>query len=113
LSDMSTSLMKKRIREQIWGYLEDHDIARFPRPAYNRIPNFAGAEEAASKVRKLAEFSEAEVVKVNPDSPQMHIRRIVLEDGKTLLMPTPRLREGFLRLESNSKRSNKKGVLNL
>jgi 5-formyltetrahydrofolate cyclo-ligase len=100
LSDISASLMKKRLREQIWKYLEDHDLARFPRPVYNRIPNFAGAEEAASRIRKLAEFSKAEVVKVNPDSPQMHVRRVVLEDGKTLLMPTPRLSGGFLRLES-------------
>lgn len=99
MSDITADLAKKRIREQTWKYLEDHDIARFPRPVYNRIPNFVGAEEAASKIRKLIEFSKAEVVKVNPDSPQIHVRQIVLEERKTLLMPTPRLSGGFLRLE--------------
>lgn len=93
-------MVKKKIREQTWKYLEDKNLARFPLPVYNRIPNFVGAEAAASLIKELKEFSEAEVVKVNPDSPQRPIRRIVLEDGKTLLMPTPRLTEGFLRLDS-------------
>jgi 5-formyltetrahydrofolate cyclo-ligase len=98
MSDITVDLAKKRIRYQTWKYLEDQDIARFPRPVYHRIPNFVGAEQAASKIRKLNEFSKAEVVKVNPDSPQIHVRQIVLEEGKTLLMPTPRLSGDFLRL---------------
>lgn len=38
-------------------------------------------------------------MKANPDAPQLHVRRIVLEEGKTLLMPTPRLSAGFLKLD--------------
>jgi 5-formyltetrahydrofolate cyclo-ligase len=36
---------------------------------------------------------------VNPDAPQRPVRHRVLLANKVLLMPTPRLREGFLRLD--------------
>ncbi len=39
------------------------------------------------------------MVKVNPDAPQRGVRFRALRHGKTLLMPTPRLREGFLLLD--------------
>lgn len=97
--ELSPQLAKRKLREQIWRYLEDQNLARFPRPVYNRIPNFMGAETAASMILQLKEFLEAEVVKVNPDSPQRHIRQIVMDEGKTLLMPTPKLSGGFLKLD--------------
>lgn len=99
MSEAQTALAKRKLREKVWKYLEEQNLARFPRPVYNRIPNFLGSEKAAVLVRKLKEFSEARVVKVNPDSPQTQVRRIVLEEGKTLLMPTPRLSAGFLKLD--------------
>jgi len=90
---------KGRIRERIWELMENKEIARFPRPVYGRIPNFLGAEEAARKLIALPEFQRAKVVKVNPDSPQNPVREAVLSSGKVLIMPTPRLREGFLVLD--------------
>lgn len=47
----------------------------------------------------MKEFEEAETVKVNPDSPQRQVRFEVLSHGKLLLMPTPRLRSGFILLD--------------
>lgn len=91
---------KKKLRERMWKYLEDSDLARFPRPVFNRIPNFVGAAQAAMRVREVKDFRKAAAVKVNPDAPQAYVRQIVLEEGKTLLMPTPRLTSGFLRLDS-------------
>lgn len=38
------------------------------------------------------------MVLVNPDSPQLHVRRMALIDGKKVVMPTPRLKQGFLML---------------
>jgi 5-formyltetrahydrofolate cyclo-ligase len=90
---------KGQIRERIWRLMEDKEIARFPRPVYGRIPNFLGAEEAARKLTALPEFQRAKVVKVNPDSPQTPVREAVLSSGKVLIMPTPRLRGGFLVLD--------------
>jgi len=90
---------KQRIREMVWRLLEEGGVARFPKPIYGRIPNFEGAEEAASRILRSPEYMSAEVVKVGPDSPQRYIRYRCLVDEKIMVMPTPRLREGFLLLD--------------
>lgn len=46
---------------------------RFPRPVHHRIPNFAGAQDAAQKLARLPEFQQAKCVKVNPDTPQKEV----------------------------------------
>ena len=86
---------KWKLRQRTWDYMEANDIARFPRPVHHRIPNFDGAEAAAKNLAGLPEFGAASVVKVNPDTPQRRVRHLVLEEGKTLLTPQPRLRTGF------------------
>ncbi|MGN7175700.1 5-formyltetrahydrofolate cyclo-ligase [Cytobacillus sp. SAFR-174] len=87
---------KKEIREYIWNFLEENKLGRFPFPLTNRIPNFKGAEKAAAFVFTMPEYKEAKVIKVNPDSPQLPVRTQILKDGKTLLVPTPRLKAGFI-----------------
>ncbi len=96
---MSVSDRKMELRKEIWGLLEERGVARFPRPAYGRIPNFEGSEIAARRILGTAEFRRADAVKVNPDYPQMEVRRGVLRSGKVLIMPSPRLRAGFLILD--------------
>jgi len=76
--------------------MEEKNIATFPRPVYGRIPNFVGAEEAAQTLRDLPEYRSARTVVCNPDSPQRPVRERVLQDGKSLVMATPRLKQGFL-----------------
>lgn len=56
----------------------------------------------------MKEFQDAETVKVNPDSPQRQVRLEVLSHGKTLLMPTPRLRSGFILLDDSVPRDRLK-----
>merc|ERR1712176_1026079 len=58
------------VRKQVWNYLEDNDLADFPRPVHHRIPNFKSASEAGQNLATLPEFAAAAVVKVNPDTPQ-------------------------------------------
>lgn len=98
---MSTHLRrdKEEIRRQIWNHMEKQNIARFPRPVFGRIPNFIGADEAAAKLRSMSKYQKAKVLKVNPDSPQRAVREMALGDCKKVVMPTPRLREGFLLLD--------------
>ena len=84
-------MTKAEIREKIWTKLEQAGAGRFP-GASGRIPNFAGAVEAAHQVRELAVWRRALVVKVNPDAPQLPIRRLALAEGKILYMAVPRLR---------------------
>ena len=90
---------KDRIRREVWRKLEELGLARFPRPVYGRIPNFIGAERAASRLLNLRKYIDARVVKVSPDSPQRYVRYRCLLDGKILIMPTPRLRRGFMILD--------------
>jgi len=91
--------IKQSLREKIWSLMEERDIALFPRPVHGRIPNFKGADRAAMRLFLLDIWRNAKVVKVNPDSPQKHVRFRALLEGKILLMPTPKLREGFLLLD--------------
>jgi len=88
--------VKDEIRRRIWNLMDELGISRFPRPAAGRIPNFVGAERAAWRLIQQPEFHEARVVKVNPDSPQALVRKETLLGGKILIMPTPRLRRGFI-----------------
>ncbi|XP_042558191.1 methenyltetrahydrofolate synthase domain-containing protein isoform X2 [Dipodomys spectabilis] len=86
---------KQDIRERIWDYMESQNLADFPRPVHHRIPNFKGASRAAEHFPHLPPFRTARTIKVNPDAPQKSIRFLVLHSGKTLLVPTPRLRTGL------------------
>ncbi|CAH0721130.1 unnamed protein product, partial [Brenthis ino] len=89
-------ITKQSFRLKIWRHLETNGLAMFPRPVYNRIPNFKGAAEAAAKLAELDVFKNANTVKVNPDKPQEPVRVICLEKHKTLYVPVPRLQSGFL-----------------
>ncbi len=92
---------KQALRERIWDELEDSGEARFPFPPHGRIPNFAGADEAAERLADLPAWREADAIKANPDSPQRPVRRRALAEGKTVYVAVPRLREKacFLRLD--------------
>lgn len=87
---MSDRLGKQALRERVWRALEVHGAARFP-GARGRIPNFAGAEQAALHLRALAEWRRARVVKINPDAAQLPVRRLALREGKRVYMAVPRL----------------------
>ena len=90
---------KQAIRERVWDGLEESGEARFPFPPHGRIPNFAGAGEAADRLADQPEFQRAEAVKINPDSPQRPVRKRALAAGKTLYVAVPRLAEEACFLE--------------
>lgn len=83
---------KAALREEVWQGLQDADASRFP-GAEGRIPNFVGAEDAADRLRELEVWRRATTLKANPDSPQWPVRQRALEDGKTVFMAVPRLKE--------------------
>jgi 5-formyltetrahydrofolate cyclo-ligase len=83
---------KAALRQQVWAAMRAAKVARFPGAA-GRIPNFAGAEAAADRLRGTAAWQAASALKANPDSAQLPVRQRALEDGKTLYMAVPRLAE--------------------
>jgi len=91
---------------RVWRLIEEKGIATFPKPVFHRIPNFVGAEKAANNLRNLPEYNSAKIVFCNPDSPQRPVREMALQEGKTVVMATPRLREGFLLLDPHNIPSN-------
>jgi len=96
--DKGEMLSKAQARAAAYTGLRAAKAARFPFPIEGRIPNFTGAEAAARRLRQLPAYQAARGVKVNPDAPQLPVRAMVLRDGKTLYMPSPRLRGAFVRI---------------
>lgn len=92
---------KQSLREHIWDDLEASGHARFPFPPHGRIPNFAGARDAAKHLESMPIWEDARTIKANPDSPQLPVRRAALRAGKTVYVAVPRLRDEacFLRLD--------------
>jgi 5-formyltetrahydrofolate cyclo-ligase len=95
----ATARAKQGVRERVWAGLERERASRFP-GARGRIPNFVGAEAAAERFAGRPPWFAAQIVKANPDSPQLPVRRRALAEGKTVYMAVPRLREErpFVRL---------------
>jgi 5-formyltetrahydrofolate cyclo-ligase len=90
---------KTAARAHAWDQLKHEKLARFPFPPHGRIPNFKGAEVAAQRLFEAEPWASAKAIKVNPDSPQAHVRRAALARGVTIYVPTPRLTGGFWKLD--------------
>ena len=90
------SITKAAIRLKIWKYLEDSNVALFPRPVFNRIPNYRGATEACENVVRLDQFKHATSIKIDLDEPLEEIRFLTMKNDRQLYVPTPRLTKGLL-----------------
>ncbi len=86
----------------MWNILEKEGLALPPKPIYGKIPNFKGAFKASKILAETYVFRKAKTIKIDPDSPLRHIRKIALLQGKTVVMPTPRLHKGFAIVEPNT-----------
>ena len=83
---------KDQVRRAIWRSMDRDEVSRFP-GAEGRIPNFAGAKAAAERLARHPAWQNSSTIKANPDSPQTHVRRLALSQGKTIVMAVPRLRD--------------------
>ncbi len=109
---MSSADLRKfraNLRRSVWALMESSNVARFPYPVHGRIPNFVGAELAALRLFNLDTLRNLSVVEVSPDSPQRPVRELVLRSGRVLIMPTPRVSEGFLLLDPGKMSSSEVG----
>src|SRR2546429_9097493 len=103
-------MTKAEIRQKVWLTIQREGAARFP-GAYGRVPNFVGAEQAAHLLREMAVWRRALVVKINPDAPQLAVRRLALAEGKIIYMAVPRARTGKGFLEVDPPRLGEKAVV--
>lgn len=90
---------KASARDYVWRQLERLGLAAYPFPPRGRIPNFRDAREAAMKLFQAPLLANAKRIKVNPDSPQRHVRAEALRRGIAVYVPTPRLAGGFMVLD--------------
>ncbi len=99
---------KTSVRNRVWEQL----VATGANvgPAFDRIPNFVGADVAAKTLSDLEPWKRARVVKCNPDPPQIPVRLRALYDGKLLFSPVPYLTRGFPYLRIDPNRLAAKGV---
>lgn len=90
---------KEHLRLKIWAFLDDSHLIRGFRPAQGRIPNFQGASEAAINLGRTEEWRKSRTIFCSPDSAQREVRENALKGGKTLIMASPKLKQGYLILE--------------
>jgi len=97
---------KQALRERVWALLTRRRLGRFPFPLSDRIPNFRGAEAAATRLTTLPEWAAARRLKCNPDAAQLPVRRAALAAGKHVFMAVPRLsaEQCFLHLDPDALR---------
>jgi len=86
---------KDAARAHAWDGLAAAGLALPPLPPHGRIPNFAGADEAARRLFREPPWRTARTLKINPDTPQFHVRLEALRRGIRIYLPTPRLEGGF------------------
>lgn len=73
---------KKDVRQKVWEFLEENSLVVFPKPCFNRIPNFKGCSIATQSLEKLEEFKKAKTVQVTPDKAQETARFLTLSVSK-------------------------------
>lgn len=93
---------KDALRERLWALLDANRVSIGR--AHGHIPNFVGAEEAATQLTRLPAWQTARVVKCNPDAAQAPVRLHALQEGKTVYMAVPRLLDErcFVRLHRDA-----------
>jgi 5-formyltetrahydrofolate cyclo-ligase len=99
---------KDVVRADVWRALVAAEVN--VGPTLDRIPNFVGADAAAKRLSELEEWKRAQVVKCNPDPPQIPVRLRALYDGKLLFAPVPHLTKGFPYLRIDPEKLAAKGV---
>lgn len=69
---------KKEIRRTVWEFMEENSLVVYPKPCFNRIPNFKGCTNATQSLEKLEEFKKAKTIQVTPDKAQEMARFLTL-----------------------------------
>lgn len=99
---------KQKLREEIWALLEMKNLIKTSKSCFGRIPNFKGAQLAACRLKNTFEWETSQTIFSSPDSALRDVRRNALEDGKILVMATPKIAEGYLLINPEKVRCREK-----
>lgn len=99
---------KDVLRSEIWTRLKESGVSL--REPFGHIPSFTGVEQAAGRLAQLPIWSEAQVVKSNPDTAHVALRLRALQDGKRLYMAVPRLTEKRCFVELTAPDIQRRGI---
>lgn len=91
-------MTKKILREKIWNLLKEKGLTH-RESDFGRIPHFKGAMKAASLLRSTPEWESSKVIFSSPDQAQHKVREYALRGGKTLIMASPKLQNGYLYID--------------
>ncbi|MFE9608047.1 5-formyltetrahydrofolate cyclo-ligase [Streptomyces sp. NPDC006012] len=80
---------KQALRERVWNLLEREHAA--PPGVAGHIPDFVGADLAATRLTQHPAWQAARIIKSVPDLAQFPVRVRALEEGKRLYMASPKL----------------------
>lgn len=100
---MSIENEKEKLRKEVWDELYSKNLSHREKGDYSKIPDFKGKETAANILKQTPEYKNAKTIFVSPDSAQIPVRYNCIIDNKTLIMATPKLKNGYLILNEESK----------
>ncbi len=87
------------LREQIWSDLVRHNAAAYPLPPHGHNPNFKGARAAAKHLLKHPQLIEAKIVLIGMEAALLALRGMLLEAGKTIVVPHRTKSKAYWKLE--------------
>lgn len=95
---------KNELREEVWRQLRQvaRPDSRFHWDFREFVPDFEGSERCAQIIQALPTYQQAKAIFVAPDNSLLKMRRIAIQDGKTLLVATYAIRRGFMILDPGS-----------
>jgi len=88
---------KQEIRKTIYNNLIKHQISTTH--CIGRIPDFKGSHQAAENLRQTPEWIGSHTIFVSPDTAQRKVRENAFKDNKLIIMVTPKIQHGYLKLE--------------
>jgi 5-formyltetrahydrofolate cyclo-ligase len=88
---------KESVRTMIWGLMERNNISLTS--CHGRIPNFHGSNKASKLLQNTMEWKNSNTIFVSPDTAQQTVRKNVIKDGKDLIMASPKLLNGYIKIE--------------
>ncbi len=98
---MEIKKKKEKTRQEIWKTLHKNQLTHRKNGDYGKIPDFKGKSQAAKKLRETKEYKNSKIIFTAPDTAQQPVRYNCLKDGKTLIMATPNLENGYVLLKNN------------